>query len=144
MAHNVAARDRRGQSLSELPEQALRALLLALSRRRSLGRLATGTSLTRPMVRRFVAGQTLDEALDVVADLFEFQMLFGVRRDLQEQLLADGRRVRVYVPFGADWYPYFMRRRAERPANVAFMLKALVRERGGSGTTPRAGTAGKA
>ena len=60
-------------------------------------------------------------------DTFEFQMLLGVRRDLQEQLVADGYRVRVYVPFGSEWYPYFMRRLAERPANIKFFLRQLVR-----------------
>jgi proline dehydrogenase len=62
-------------------------------------------------------------------DRFEFQMLFGVRRDLQERLLRAGFGVRVYVPFGTQWYPYFMRRLAERPANVAFVLRSLLRER---------------
>ena len=57
---------------------------------------------------------------------FEFQMLYGVRRDLQEQLARDGYRVRVYVPFGTEWYPYFMRRIAERPANLRFFLRQLV------------------
>jgi proline dehydrogenase len=60
---------------------------------------------------------------------FEFQMLYGVRRDLQEQLVRDGWTVRVYVPFGQEWYPYFMRRLAERPANVLFLLRSLVNER---------------
>jgi proline dehydrogenase len=59
---------------------------------------------------------------------FEFQMLYGVRRDLQERLRAAGWRVRVYVPFGTQWYPYLMRRLAERPANVAFILGNLIRE----------------
>jgi proline dehydrogenase len=63
-------------------------------------------------------------------DAFEFQMLYGVRRDLQEQLAGAGWRVRVYVPFGREWYPYFMRRLAERPANVSFLLRNLWRERG--------------
>jgi len=62
-------------------------------------------------------------------DRFEFQMLFGIRRDLQASLVAAGHRVRVYVPFGREWFPYFMRRLGERPANVGFVLKALVRER---------------
>ena len=71
-------------------------------------------------------------------DRFEFQMLFGVRRDLQERLLRADYRVRLYVPFGGEWYPYFMRRLAERPANVLFMLRAVAREglpRDGSGRT---------
>jgi proline dehydrogenase len=61
-------------------------------------------------------------------DRFEFQMLFGVRRDLQERLMRAGYRVRLYVPYGTQWYPYYMRRLAERPANVLFMLRAMTRE----------------
>src|SRR5215212_5654158 len=60
---------------------------------------------------------------------FEFQMLYGVRRDVQERLVRAGFGVRVYVPFGKQWYPYFMRRLAERPANVAFILRSILRER---------------
>ena len=63
----------------------------------------------------------------IAHDAFEFQMLFGVRRDLQRDLLKRGYRVRVYLPFGTDWYPYFMRRLAERPANVIFILKNLFK-----------------
>jgi proline dehydrogenase len=59
---------------------------------------------------------------------FEFQMLYGVRRDLQEQLVREGYNMRVYVPFGTQWYPYLMRRLAERPANVAFITGNVVRE----------------
>ena len=62
-------------------------------------------------------------------DRFEFQMLYGIRRDLQTSLLAEGHRVRVYVPFGREWFPYFMRRLGERPANVGFVLKGLLSER---------------
>jgi len=58
---------------------------------------------------------------------FEFQMLFGVRRDLQRKLVSEGYNVRVYLPFGSDWYPYFMRRLAERPANVLFLAKNFFR-----------------
>jgi proline dehydrogenase len=60
-------------------------------------------------------------------DSFEFQMLYGIRRDLQRRLVADGYRLRLYVPFGKAWYPYYMRRLAERPANVFFMLRNLFR-----------------
>jgi proline dehydrogenase len=63
------------------------------------------------------------EKTGISKDLFEFQMLYGVRRDLQRQLAKDGYRVRVYIPFGQEWYPYFMRRLAERPANVLFLAK---------------------
>lgn len=63
----------------------------------------------------------------IPSSAFEFQMLHGIRRDLQEKLVAEGWRMRVYVPFGTEWYPYFMRRLAERPANVLFILKNLLR-----------------
>ena len=59
---------------------------------------------------------------------FEFQMLYGLRRDLRRQLVAKGYPVRIYVPFGKEWFPYFMRRLGERPANIAFVLRSLVRE----------------
>ncbi|MGH9703848.1 MAG: proline dehydrogenase family protein [Candidatus Acidiferrales bacterium] len=58
---------------------------------------------------------------------FEFQMLYGIRTDLQEQLIREGYRLRVYIPFGGDWFPYFMRRLAERPANLGFFLRNLFR-----------------
>ena len=61
-------------------------------------------------------------------DSFEIQMLFGIRRELQQQLAEQGYRVRVYVPFGSAWYPYLMRRMAERPANLRFFLRAVVRD----------------
>ncbi len=60
-------------------------------------------------------------------DAFEFQMLYGVRRDLQEQLARDGYNMRVYVPYGKHWYPYFMRRLAERPANIWFIMKNMIK-----------------
>ncbi len=63
----------------------------------------------------------------VPLDAFEFQMLYGIRRDLQQQLVREGYRMRVYIPFGTEWYPYFMRRLAERPANVFFIAKNLFR-----------------
>ena len=59
---------------------------------------------------------------------FEFQMLFGIRRDLQTSLSREGFAVRVYVPFGREWFPYFMRRLGERPANIGFVIKSLIRE----------------
>ncbi len=59
---------------------------------------------------------------------FEFQMLYGIRTDLQEQLVREGYRLRVYIPFGRDWFPYFMRRLAERPANLVFFLRNLFRK----------------
>lgn len=72
-------------------------------------------------VEQFVQQQAIPH------ERFEFQMLYGVRRDLQRDLLRRGFRVRVYLPFGTDWYPYFMRRLAERPANVIFILKNLFK-----------------
>ncbi len=69
----------------------------------------------------FAAAEGIDESC------FEFQMLYGVRRDLQERLAATGYNVRCYVPYGTQWYPYFMRRLAERPANVLFILGNLLR-----------------
>ena len=68
----------------------------------------------------------------IAPDRFEFQMLYGVRRDLQQQLVREGYRMRVYVPFGTQWYPYLMRRLAERPANVAFLTGNVVKEMVGS------------
>jgi proline dehydrogenase len=72
--------------------------------------------------KRFAASR------QIAADRFEFQMLFGIRRDLQLALAAEGYRVRVYVPFGREWFPYFMRRVGERPANVAYIFRSLLRE----------------
>jgi proline dehydrogenase len=60
-------------------------------------------------------------------DSFEFQMLYGIRRDLQQSLVREGWRVRIYIPFGSEWYPYFMRRLGERPANVLFIARNLLR-----------------
>ncbi len=60
-------------------------------------------------------------------DQFEFQMLYGIRPDLQKQLVEEGFRLRIYIPFGRDWFPYFMRRLAERPANVLFFIRNLFR-----------------
>ena len=60
-------------------------------------------------------------------EAFEFQMLYGIRRDLQDQLARDGYRMRVYVPYGKHWYPYFMRRLAERPANIGFVLRNMLK-----------------
>jgi proline dehydrogenase len=66
---------------------------------------------------------------EITPDRFEFQMLYGIRRDLQDRLLRDGYRVRIYVPYGTEWYPYLMRRLAERPANLLFIVRSLIRER---------------
>jgi proline dehydrogenase len=63
----------------------------------------------------------------IAKDRFEFQMLYGIRTDLQRRLARQGYRVRIYIPFGRDWFPYFMRRLAERPANLLFFLRSLIR-----------------
>ena len=68
------------------------------------------------------------KANGIKAESFEFQMLYGIRRDLQRRLVADGYRLRLYVPFGDAWYPYFMRRLAERPANLMFLMRNLFRK----------------
>jgi proline dehydrogenase len=73
--------------------------------------------------------QAIDTAKErkIAADRFEFQMLYGIRRDLQRRLIQDGYRLRLYVPYGDAWYPYFMRRLAERPANVLFLARNLLK-----------------
>jgi proline dehydrogenase len=74
-------------------------------------------------------GETIRWAAEkrVSKDDFEFQMLYGIRTDLQRRLVKGGFRVRVYIPFGQDWFPYFMRRLAERPANIGFLVRNLFR-----------------
>ncbi len=72
--------------------------------------------------RRFVAEHS------IAPDRFEFQMLYGVRRDLQDALVREGFRMRIYLPFGSQWYPYLMRRLAERPANITFILGNVIKE----------------
>jgi len=69
-------------------------------------------------------------AIGLAKDQFEFQMLYGIRRDLQQALVREGYRVRVYVPYGKQWFPYFMRRLGERPANIAFVLRGVAADRG--------------
>jgi proline dehydrogenase len=77
--------------------------------------------------RLITATQRYARAHDISPERYEFQLLYGIRRDLQRDLLRQGERVRVYVPYGRHWYPYFMRRLAERPANVLFLLRNLFR-----------------
>jgi proline dehydrogenase len=67
------------------------------------------------------------QARGIGPERFEFQMLYGIRRDLQREIVQSGYRLRLYVPYGDAWYPYFMRRLAERPANVLFLLRNLVK-----------------
>ena len=83
--------------------------------------LATHDEAMIAAARSFAAQHAIDPGR------YEFQMLFGVRRDLQRKLVREGYNMRVYIPFGREWYPYFMRRLAERPANVLFILKNLFR-----------------
>lgn len=83
--------------------------------------LATHDENMIAAAKSFVAAHGIDR------NHFEFQMLYGIRRDLQRNLVQEGYRVRVYVPFGTEWYPYFMRRLAERPANVVFMARNFFR-----------------
>jgi proline dehydrogenase len=75
------------------------------------------------------ATQAIAASQGVLRNRFEFQMLYGIRRDLQAALAADGYGMRVYIPFGREWFPYFMRRLAERPANVAFVWRGIFGER---------------
>jgi proline dehydrogenase len=65
----------------------------------------------------------------IAPNAYEFQMLYGIRRDLQARLKKEGYRVRVYVPFGREWFPYFMRRLGERPANIGFVVRGILSER---------------
>lgn len=83
--------------------------------------IATHDEAMIAATKQFVAGR------GIARESFEFQMLYGIRRDLQAALVAEGYGMRVYVPFGAEWYAYFMRRLAERPANVIFLTKNLLR-----------------
>lgn len=78
--------------------------------------------------RRIAFTKSYAEKIGLPKNGFEFQMLYGIRRDLQEKLVKDGYLVRVYVPFGTHWYPYFMRRLAERPANVWFFISNFLKE----------------
>ena len=75
------------------------------------------------------ATRAFASARGIAPDRYEFQMLYGVRRDLQAQLRNAGYRVRIYIPFGREWFPYFMRRLGERPANTGFVIRALLQER---------------
>lgn len=84
--------------------------------------IATHDEAILAEVKRFAAERKLSR------DTYEFQMLYGIRRDLQASLAAEGYRVRVYVPFGREWFPYFMRRLGERPANLGFVLRSVFAE----------------
>jgi proline dehydrogenase len=97
-------------------------LMERLLQRGSHPALATHDAALIARARRFA------EEHAIAASRFEFQMLYGIRRDLQQSLVQAGYRVRIYIPFGCEWFPYFMRRLGERPANVAFVLRGLLGE----------------
>jgi proline dehydrogenase len=85
--------------------------------------IATHDPVMIDATRRFAS------ARQIPPERYEFQMLYGIRRDLQAQLTASGYRMRVYVPFGREWFPYFMRRLGERPANIGFVIRGIIGER---------------
>jgi proline dehydrogenase len=103
-------------------DQAFLRLMERLLQRGNYPGLATHDEAMITHARKFVQRQ------GIAPERYEFQMLYGVRRDLQEQLRGAGHRMRVYIPFGTQWYPYLMRRLAERPANIAFILGNIVKE----------------
>jgi proline dehydrogenase len=103
-------------------DRAFVGLMKVLLREGTYPAIATHDPAMIEETKRFAAEQGIDRSA------FEFQMLFGIRRDLQRTLVAEGYPFRVYVPFGTDWFPYFMRRLGERPANIGFVLKGLLRE----------------
>jgi proline dehydrogenase len=106
---------------SDVDKNYVEAMKRLMSRGRYPG-IATHDEVIIAEAKRYAAAEGISP------DRFEFQMLYGVRRDLQEQIVKEGYRMRVYVPFGSQWYPYLMRRLAERPANIAFMAGNIVKE----------------
>jgi proline dehydrogenase len=103
-------------------DQAFLRLMERLLDRGNFPGIATHDEAMITHARKYVQRQ------GVAPERYEFQMLYGVRRDLQEQLRGAGHNMRVYIPFGTQWYPYLMRRLAERPANIAFILGNIVKE----------------
>ena len=103
-------------------DDAFRRLMERLLERGTYPGIATHDEAMIGHARKFVQRQ------GIAPERYEFQMLFGVRRDLQETLRDGGHHMRVYIPFGTQWYPYLMRRLAERPANIAFILGNIVKE----------------
>jgi proline dehydrogenase len=97
-------------------------LMQVLLARSTYPAIATHDPAMIEQTKAFAAARGIDKSA------YEFQMLYGIRRDLQRSLVADGHPFRVYVPFGTDWFPYFMRRLGERPANLAFVLRGIVGE----------------
>jgi len=115
------ARDVAFQDKEEV-DRAFVDLMQVLLSRGNYPAIATHDPAIIDQTKQFASAQAIDRSR------FEFQMLFGIRRDLQRSLTAEGYPFRVYVPFGTEWFPYFMRRLGERPANVGFVLKSIVRE----------------
>jgi proline dehydrogenase len=92
------------------------------------GRIPPVTALGTHDEKRIVFAKSYQESKGMPKRALEFQMLYGIRRDLQEQLSQEGYPIRIYVPFGTHWYPYFVRRLAERPANIWFFISNLFRK----------------
>jgi proline dehydrogenase len=105
-------------------DEAYARMLVTLLEKGQYPAIATHDPAMIDLARRFAADHKIS------TDGFEFQMLYGIRRDLQTALVRDGYRVRVYIPFGREWFPYFMRRLGERPANVGFVLRGITSENG--------------
>ncbi len=97
-------------------------LMETLLKRGAFPAIATHDEAIIAHARAFVTRE------QIAKDRFEFQMLYGIRRDLQTSLVAEGYGVRLYIPFGRQWFPYFMRRLGERPANVGFVMRSMFRE----------------
>jgi proline dehydrogenase len=91
------------------------------------GRIPPVSAIASHDVKRIAFAKRYAEKVSLPKEAIEFQMLYGIRRDLQEQLMKEGYPVRVYVPYGRHWYPYFMRRLAERPANIWFFVSNFFR-----------------
>ena len=115
-------RDAAYQSKAEVDEAYLRIMKILLGEG-TYPAIATHDPAMIEATRAFAAGRGID------ATKYELQMLYGVRRDLQASLKREGFRVRVYVPFGREWFPYFMRRLGERPANIGFVVRGVLGER---------------
>lgn len=92
------------------------------------GRIPPIPAIATQDEKRIEFARQYAQKIDLPKKAFEFQMLFGIRRDLQTQLAAEGYQVRIYIPFGTEWYPYFMRRLAERPANLWFFISNFFKK----------------
>ncbi|MGZ9224410.1 MAG: proline dehydrogenase family protein, partial [Anaerolineales bacterium] len=104
------------------------ALKIDLNRVSSDGRIPPVPAIASHDEKRITFAKQYTEKVGLPKDAIEFQMLYGIRRDLQEQLVKEDYPVRVYVPYGTHWYPYFMRRLAERPANIWFFISNFFRK----------------